>query len=346
MRRQTLFLIPVLLGALAASFFLGLRSQRSRRALTAAWGRVEAQGLSFELPPDASGPFQAPGSPWSATEFRSGVLGGVRIARERPRGDLDGALREWFALPGPLAGPITCNLQGQLSQARPVTAFGPSGHVLRRQGRDFVAVCVFDLGGFRYWVQARARDGSRETLACFDRMLLSLRGPEGAGTDPALKADLAAAEAGLAPGLVQDLAWTAALPVGAMLLALAVVYGAGRLSGKPARDGAGSSYEASGVEVCLGNRFQRKYFDAALTIRNGRLTVHTYGTPFLDVPLASLPGRVSEGTAWFGPPYLDLALEGGLDYRKNKLLYGLWSGSTRLRIYTEDVRRLRLALGA
>lgn len=346
MRRQTLFLIPALLGALVASSFLGYNAQRARRAMAAPWRRVEVLGLSVDLPGDVSGPVPDPGAPWTGVGFRSGVLGNFRVARERPQGDLGEALRVWFALPGPLVGPVLYDRQGQRVQARPVTAFGPSCLVLGRQGRLFTAVCVFDLDGYRYWVQTRARDGSRETLALFDRVLLGLRGPGGAEVDPLLKADLAAAEAGLDPALHQELAWTALLPLGAMVLALGAAYGFARLSGRPAKDGAGSSYEASGVEILLGNRFQRKYFDAALTVRDGRLTIHTFGTPFLEVPLATLGGKVTEGTGWFGPPYLDLMLEGGLAFRKNRFFYGLWSTGTRLRIYTEDFRRLRLVLGA
>ena len=36
---------------------------------------------------------------------------------------------------------------------------------------------------------------------------------------------------------------------------------------------------------------------------------------------------------------------GRLEYRKRRYTAGQWSGRTRLRIYTEDLGRLRAALG-
>jgi hypothetical protein len=96
----------------------------------------------------------------------------------------------------------------------------------------------------------------------------------------------------------------------------------------------------------VASRMQRKYFDAAISVTADRLVVHTFGTPFLAVPLAQLHGRVSEGSGWFGPPYLELTLEGGLEYLKLRALYRPWPGRTRIRIYTERFRELRLVLGA
>ena len=73
---------------------------------------------------------------------------------------------------------------------------------------------------------------------------------------------------------------------------------------------------------------------------------YTFGTPFLSVPLAQLPGRVTVKQGWFGAPYLELALEGGQEFHKRRFLYRLWANRLRLRIYTRDAQRLRLQLGA
>ena len=348
MRRQTFFMIPGLLVAMTAYAVIALHTLQGRHALlNPAPGRRETvQGLSLELPAGTPGPVQVPGEPWTATEFHGGVLGDFRVARERARGDFQGAMQAWFALPGPLDGPLTFRQHGQPTLARPVIVFGPGGQVVRRQGRQLVAVCVFDLDGWRYWVQSRVRDGAREHLVCFDRVLLSMRAPSGSGVDALLAPALAAVEAGLPLGLVQDPTWVLALPGVGMLLVLVVVFGVTRLSGRPPREAEAASYVASGVEVSLGGRLQRKYFDAALAVQGGELVVYTFGTPFLAVPLDRLRGRVTEDTSWFGPPCLAINLEGGADFRKNRFLYGLWSGRLRLRIYTEDLPRLRLALGA
>jgi len=349
MRRQTLLMVPALLGALAASFAIAYLPLRAGRALTsAAWRPVSAQGLTLDLPADASAPVLDPGDPWTATEFRTGVLGTLRVARERPRGDLQPALRNWFGLPGSLDGPITYPIGRQPAQARPVHAFGPAGLQVRRQGRLLTAVCVFDLDGFRYWVQARTPNASRAALACFHRALLSMRGPGGDRVDPRLRGELAAAEAGLAPGLAPGLLWLAWIPLAVMLLVTALVLAVGRLSGKlPASPEAQAArYLQAPVEVLLAFQARRKYFDAALAITEDRLVLYTYGTPFLAVPLAAIRGNAAEGAGWFAPPFLEITLTGAQDFRKLRRLYGRWTGRTRLRIYTGDVSRLRVALGA
>jgi len=349
MRRQTLFLLPALLGALAASFAVGYLPLRARMALAASaqWRPAQAQGLTLRLPADAKAPVQDPGDPWTATEFHTGSMGTLRIARERPRGGLQAALRGWFELPGPLDRPITYRVHGQPAQARPVTAFGPSGHFLRRQGRMAAAVCVFDLDGFRYWVQARIPDPSPAALACFDRVLLSLRGPSGDAVDPRLALDLQAAEAGLAPGICPNFAWAALMPVVLMIGLGGISIVISRRSGRaPETTGAaGVRYAEAPVELRLATRLQLKYFEAAIAVLEDRLVVYTFGTPFLELPLAGLGGRVAEGSGWFGPPYLELTLEGALDFRKLRRWAGPWTARTRLRIYTADSLRLRVALG-
>jgi len=347
MRRQTLFLIPALLGALAASLAIGYLPLRASRALAApVWASGAAQGLTLDLPGDVSAPALDPGDPWTATEFRGGILGILRIARERPRGDLQAALRAWFELPGALDRPLTYRIQRQPAQARPVTAFGPSGHLVRRQGRLLVAVCVFDLDGYRYWVQARA-PASRTALACFHRVLLSMRGPDGARVDPLLAGELRAAEAGLAPGIAQEYLWAAFIPGAVMLLVAALVLAVGRLSGRAPRapEALGGRFFQAPVEVLLAFRLQRKYFDAAVAVTEDRLVLYTFGTPFLTVRLDALRGRVTEGTGWFAPPYLEIALDGRQDFRKLGRLYAGWAGRIRLRIYTAEATRLRVALG-
>ena len=349
MRRQTLFMIPALVAVLAGSAFMAMQAGRTSRVLQSpgAWRRVEAQGLTVEVPVDASSPVLDPGDPWTATEFKSPSLGQIRIARERPRAELDQVLQKWFELPAPLAGPMTCRIQGQTVLARPVITFGPSGLFHRRQGKWVVAVCVFDLDGSRYWVQTRKLNGTRDTLAGFDRLLLSLQRSDGVGVDPLLKRGLDAAEAELPAGFIMDPAWVPLLPLSLVVIGVGLAFGMARLSG---RAPAGSAialarYQDSGVEVSLGYALQRKYFDVALAVVEDRLVLYTFGTPFLNVPLASLPGKVTEGTAWFGPPYLEFSPEGRLDFQKNRFLYGLWSSRTRLRIYTEDASRLKMALG-
>ena len=349
MRRQTLFMIPALLGALVASFALAYLPLRASRALNgAAWRPVSAQGLTLDLPPDAAAPVLDPGDPWTATEFRTSAFGTLRIARERPRGELQPALRSWFGLPGTLESPISYPIGRQPAQARPVHAFGPSGLQVRRQGRQLTAVCVFDLDGYRYWVQARSSNPSRAALACFHRALLSMRGPGGAGVDPRLQGELAAAEASLTPGMAPDLFWLCFIPLGAMLLITSLVLAVGRLSGKlpQSPEAQGARYFQAPVEVMLAFQMQRKYFDAAIAVTGDRLVLYTYGTPFLTVPLAAVRGNAAEGTGWFAPPFLEITLSGSQDFRKLKRLYARSAGKTRLRIYTADLSRLRVALGA
>lgn len=348
MRRQMLFLAPVLLGVLVVLITVGRGPLRASRTLSGrAWRPVVAQGLTLDLPADAGAPVLDPGDPWSATEFHGDSLGTLRVARERPLGELAPALRNWFELPHALDGPLTYQVRHQPAQARPVTVFGASGLQVRREGRLLVAVCVFDLGGQRYWVQIRAPGGSRATLAGFNRVLVSLRGPDGAGVDPGLAGQLRAAEQGLAPGIVQDGPWLAFLPVGlTLLLTVALILGIGRLSGRAPRtmEGLGGRYFLAPVEVLIAHQLQRKYFDAAIAVLGDRLVVYTFGSPFLTVPLAAIRGRVTAGNGWFPPPYLEIALEGAQDFRKWGPLYGRWRGRTRLRIYTGDVLRLRAVL--
>ena len=348
MRRQSLFMIPALLGALAASCAIGYLPLRASRALAASsWHPVTAQGLTLDLSADAAAPVQEPGDPWSATEFSTPVLGSLRIAREQPRGDLQPALRAWFNLPGDLVAPVTYAIGRQPAQARPVHAFGPSGLQVHRQGRLLVAVCVFDLDGSRYWVQARNTAASRAALSCFHRVLLSMRGADGAGVDPRLKAELSAVEAGMTQGIAPDLFWIAFIPMGVMLIVVALVLAVGRLSGRAPRppEGLGARYLLAPVEVLLAFQMTRKYFDAAVAVTEDRLVLYTFGTPFLTVPLSVVRGNAVEGFGWFGPPFLEIALTGNQDYRKMRRMYARWMGKTRLRIYTADISRLRIALG-
>jgi hypothetical protein len=349
MRRQPLFMIPAFLGALAACFAIGYLPLRASRALGASsWHAVSAQGLTVDLPAGTAAPVLEPGDPWSATEFTTPVLGTLRIAREQPRGDLQPALRNWFNLPGDLDAPISYAIGRQPAQARPVHAFGPSGLQVRRQGRLLVAVCVFDLNGSRYWVQARTTAASRAALSCFHRVLLSMRDAEGAGVDPRLKAELSVVEAGLTRGIAPDLVWIAFIPMGVMLIVMTVVLGVGRMSGKAPKppEGLGARYLLPSVEVLLAFQMQRKYFDATIAVTEDRLVLYTFGTPFLTVPLGVVRSNAVEGFGWFGPPFLEISLTGNQDYRKMRRLYARWMGKTRLRIYTADISRLRVALGA
>lgn len=348
MRRQTLFMIPALLGALAASCAIAYLPLRASRALAAsAWHSVPVLGLTLDIPANAAAPVMRPGDPWTATEFRTQVMGTLRIARERPIGELQPALRAWFELPGDLVAPLTYPIGGQPAQARPVHAFGPSGHQIRRQGRQLTAVCVFDLDGYRYWVQARTTAGSRDSVACFHRVLLSMRGADGAGVDPRLKDELKTVEAGLPPGIAPSLIWITFLPMAVMLVIMSGVLWVSRLSGRPPSppEGLGSRYLEASVEVMLAYQMHRKYFDAAIAVTDNQLVLYTFGTPFLTVPLAAIRGNTREGTGWFGPPFLEIALAGVQDYRKWRRLYGWWKGRTRLRLYTSEVSRLRMAIG-
>lgn len=351
MRRQTLFLIPAFLGALFASGAIALPWLQAVRAAAEpeAWRPAEALGLSFRVPPGTSAPAADPGDPWTAMDYRAPALGTLRIGRERPRSGLQPALREWFGLSDPLEAPVIYRFQGRPAQVRPVIAFGPSALAYRRQGRWFAAVCVFDLDGHRYWIQARSANASRASLACFHQVLASLRGPDGTAADPALVRDLRDAEADLAPGLVPLQPWGALLPVGVLALLAGVFLAVGRRSGRPPRrpETAGSRYDEAPVEVLLAVPLQRKYFDAALEVAGDRLVLYTFGTPFLSLPLDALPGRVAEKAGWFGPPSLEFTLEGCLDFHKQGWMYRAWKArKVRLRIYTRDVQRLRVALGA
>lgn len=350
MNRETLRLIPLVLVAMAVSVAFWIFASRTLGP-PAVWRAEPAQGLTLEVPAGTLPFRQVPGSPWTATEFHAGILGTLRVAREQPQGDLEPALTAWFQLPGPLAGPVTYRARGQLAQARPVTAFGPAGHLVQRQGRQLAMVLVFDLDGSRYWVQARTATATPAAVASFRHVLLSLRGPRGEGPDPALARDLAAAEAGLAPGLVQDQSWVRYLPFLPLLGALAVVVltlGTVRLSGRPPRDlpALGSRYDEAPVEVCLAFRMQRKFLWSALVVTGDRLLIHTFGTLFLSVPLAPLSGNVVEKSSWLGPPYLELTCGVAPEMHKYRWVYGHVKSPCRLRIYTRDGLRLRAALGA
>jgi len=134
---------------------------------------------------------------------------------------------------------------------------------------------------------------------------------------------------------------------------LGIACGVGRLSGRPPRDlpALGSRYDEPRVEACLAVRMQRHCFTGALAVTGDRLLFCTYGTPFLSVPLAALPGKVAEKTSWFGPPFLEVVLDGAPELPKLRWAHGLFGygrgkGGYRLRIYTRDGLRLRTALGA
>lgn len=350
MRRQTLALLPVLCVALGLAGFSWFMTTRA--ASPSGWRTETAQGLTFQVPEGSRGPYHSPGTPWSATEFPGSLGGTLRIAQESPQGDLDQALQNWFELPGPLDRPRTYALHGQPAQARPVTAFGPAGHFLARRGRQLQAVLVFDLDGSRYWIQLRTGNPSAATLAGFHRMLLSLRGPQGEAPDSGLARELAAAGAEPAPGLLERHPWPPQMgflfPAALMLLAGAAQIGLGRLAGRaPRGPGAlANRYLEAPIEVCLARRLQRKWFDAALSVTDDRLVIHTFGTPLLSVPLAALAGKVTPRTGWFGSSWLELGLEGGQEFHKHRFFYGGLAGKLRLRLYTRDEARLRAALRA
>jgi hypothetical protein len=342
-------MIPALLitgGTCLAMFLLA-----GRERTPAVWRPETAQGLAFEVPANSGPGRNRPGEPWKATEFRSAVLGDLRIAQERPRGDLDPAVRDWFELPGDLDRPLAYTFQGRPAQARPMTGFGRSAWFVTRSAKGLQAVLVFDLAGRRYWVQTRSAGGDATTLAAFRHVLGSLRGPGGEDPGPGLVRELEAAQAGLPPGFLQD-AWPSKvillLPPVALLAAFGINGFVLRSSGR-APSGSGSlrlGYQEAHVEICLVRRFQRKWFDAALAVDGDRLVVYTFGTPFLSVGLASLAGRVTEGRGWFGD-WLELDPALPFQLEKNRFFYNyLVAPGTRLRVTSQDLPRLRLALGA
>jgi hypothetical protein len=349
MRRQTLFLIPALVGALATSLVIAYQPLRQARAATSGpWRTAQLQGLTLDLPADAGAPVEQPGSPWSATERHSPTLGMLRVAREQPSGELEPALRAWFELPGPLDAPIAYAPQGQPAQAAPVHAFGRSGIQVRRLRRQPVAVCVFDLGGQRYWVQARAPGIPRAFLPGFRRMLLSMRGPGGETVDPRLADELQALESTLPSAILpSDPLWVLFIPLGVMLIIGAVATAVTRLSGRTPRrpEFLAAPFFQAPVEVLLAFQMQRKYFDAAVAVIGERLVVYTYGSPLLSLPLAAIRGNAQAGEGWFPPPYLEIALNGSQEFHKYRFLYGRLAGKIRLRIHTPDLPRLRMALG-
>lgn len=99
------------------------------------------------------------------------------------------------------------------------------------------------------------------------------------------------------------------------------------------------------VELGLVGGGQWKFLVACVSVVDGDLLVHTFGTPFLRVPRGSLPGRMRTGRGWINPPYLELPLEPPAQFLKRRWLYGLLPGRFKLRIYTAELDALRMALG-
>ena len=135
------------------------------------------------------------------------------------------------------------------------------------------------------------------------------------------------------------------LPVLAMGLILVIQLLVRWRAGRLPECGGPFLFAAGGLELSLARPFQRKLTDCAVTLTTEKLTVHTFGTPFLTVPRKGL--RVETGEAWLGLPFVKLELEKPPEFRKWGQFYQGLKGAPVLRIYTQEAERLRaLLLGA
>ncbi len=348
MKRQTLLMVVLMLPValvIAASHLVLQRLDRSHRFEER---RVPFGALSLDLPA-AFGPGAArEWHEWQVQEFRHPRLGYLRLATAPARGlTFAEAGRRWLHLPDGARGPRVYAADGATWFHRELPLFGPADYALRKRGKGIRFIAFLEREGSFHWISLDARNAAMPDKVGFDRMLLSLR-----------TADGRAPEAGLAEALdripyesrfrfVQPLALLLLLPLGLGLLTFVVLGLVRRRSGRlPAAEGLldpAPAFLEPHVEVGLFASLQRQFLDAAVAVTREGLTVFTHGTPFLHVPRSALKASLETGQAWLGPPYLDLPLGEGAEFRKWRFKHRTFKGG-RLRIYTEDLSRLQGAL--
>jgi hypothetical protein len=345
MKRQTLLMVVIL--AFVVLVLLGVSltlSYPARRAMVPANQQEVALGrFTLRIPKEFGGGRAYHDQAWEVREYPGGSLGQLRLATEPGDGASWEALcTKWFKLAAYPAGPTRFEADGFDWFFKEVPLFGRAAYALGKRGKQLRFVCFFEEGGVRHWIGLDTRNAATPQKDLFDGMLASLRLPD--GTVPA-----AAFDEALEP-IVRESGYRFVQPVGVILLfpvlamglilviQLLVRWRAGRLP----EGGGPFLFAAGGLELSLARPFQRKLTDCAVTLTTEKLTVHTFGTPFLTVPRKGL--RVETGEAWLGLPYVKLELEKPPEFRKWGPFYRGLKGAPILRIYTQEAERLRALL--
>jgi hypothetical protein len=351
MRRQTLVLVPIA-GALLA-VMLGLSAYlraSARRAMDPGGARTVTFG-SASLPLPAA--FRSAGArtrgAWTLQEFKAPGVGTLLLSSEPLDGSaFEAACQRWFSLPAWPAGPLIHRGPGGDRFFKPLPIFRQGALELHKERKSLQMTACFDAGGHRHWVELATTQGFSPEHEVFNALLLSLRDVEGHGPGADLGAALAAVPRETSHRFLLPLETLLAFPVMLLLLPSLITWVVGRRQGRlPQADTPlAASFRRPFVEVGIVGGGQRKFFLACVTVVDGDLLLHTFGTLFLRVPRAAHAGRATVGRGLVNPPYLELPLAPPAEFLKRRWLYGLAAGRIRLRLYTADLDALRVALGS
>lgn len=349
MKRQTLLQVVIfsflLLLMSGISFALQFRASRASQRTQ----ETRLGALVMEVPEAFGLPRAYRDQAWDVREYRGAGLGTLRIATEPSEGSpWEETCLRWFGLERFPVGATSYASQGARWFFKSVPVLGPAAYVLRKQGKAVRFITFFERDGLRYWIGLDTRDPFTTHKELFDRMVLSLRTPEGARSGPELAAALGPIAWEGRYRFVQPAAILLAIPLVAILLISVIQaiirWRAGRLPAETIVSLATPVFAEGGVELGLVRPFQRKFMDCAVRMTQEGLEIRTFGTPFMVVPKGSWKRSVETGQAWLGLPFVQLVLEQPPEYRKWAWAYRTMKGPLTLRIYTQNADRLRALL--
>jgi hypothetical protein len=349
MKRQTL--LQVVIFSFLLVLMSGISFALQYRAARASQHTQETRlgTLVLDIPEAFGAPRAYRDQTWDVREYRGAGLGTLRIATEPADGSpWEKTCIRWFGLDRFPSGATAYSSQGVRWFFKPVPVLGPAAYILRKQGKPVRFIAFFEREGLRYWIGLDTRDPFTAHKELFDRMILSLRTPDGARPGPELAAALEPIAQEGRYRFVQPAGILLLIPV-AMILLIAVIqavvrWRAGRLPAETIISSATPVFAEGGLELGLVRPFQRKFMDCAVRVTQEGLEIRTFGTPFMVVPRGSWRGPLETGQAWLGLPFVQLVLEHPPEFRKWAWAYRAMKGPLTLRIYTRNADRLRALL--
>ena len=348
MKRQTQILLLVsslTLVALLATMFVLQRMTGSLDKLTVRQERFGS--VSIQVPDSFGSVTKRQDHGWEILEFRDARFGRLQLGTEPVRGwNFQDACKFWFALPTYPAGPLNYQAGRHRWFFKELPLFGRGAYALRQRGKSIRIVCAFEQDGLNHWIGLDTKMTFMVEKDLFDRLLLSLRLPDGTAPSAGLARALATVPEEGRYRFFQPAWFLVAVP----LLGLALVFGlvnviqrfSGRLPKGQVFGGHAPLFLEGGLEICLSRAWQHKFMDGAVAVTDEGLTVFTFGTPFLFVPRSAYQGKVATGQGWLGNPFLSLRVEGAANFRKWAVLYR--GAFFTLKIYSPDISRLRAVL--
>lgn len=349
MKRQTL--LQVVIFSFVLVLMSGISFALQYRAARASQHTQETRlgALLLDIPEAFGTPRAYRDQAWDVREYRGSGLGTLRIATEPSEGSpWEETCRRWFDLERFPAGATSYTSQGIRWFFKPVRVLGPAAYVLRKQGKPVRFIAFFEREGLRYWIGLDTRDPFTTHKELFDRMVLSLRTPDGVRPGSELTAALAPIAWEGRYRFVQPAAILLAIPLVAILLISVIQaiirWRAGCLPEETIISSATPVFAEGGLELGLVRPFQRKFMDCAVRVTQEGLEIRTFGTPLMVVPRGSWRGPLEIGQAWLGLPFVQLVLDQPPAFRKWAWAYRAMKGPLTLRIYTRNADRLKALL--